>query len=100
MPRAQPVVLLQHHANRGYGASLKTGIRHARYETLCITDADGTYPNERIPDLLSAMTDAHADMVVGARTGDYVHIPLARRPAKWVIGKNGQRRGRANPSPI
>lgn len=84
---AYPVVLLQHHANRGYGASLKTGIRHASYELLCITDADGTYPNERIPDLLTAMSDTHSDMAVGARTGDDVHIPLARRPAKWAIGK-------------
>lgn len=83
----EPEVLLQHHANRGYGAALKTGIRHARYDTLCITDADGTYPNERIPDLLDHMTGTHSDMVVGARTGDSVHIPLARRPAKWAIGR-------------
>src|SRR5207302_1673660 len=25
------------------------------------------------------------DMVVGARTGEEVHIPLVRRPAKWMI---------------
>src|SRR4029434_11195186 len=24
-------------------------------------------------------------MVVGARTGDVVHIPLMRRPGKWII---------------
>ena len=86
-PATEPVILLQHHANRGYGASLKTGIRHARYDTLCITDADGTYPNERIPDLLDQMGEARADMVVGARTGEFVQISLVRRPAKWVIGK-------------
>jgi glycosyltransferase involved in cell wall biosynthesis len=84
---SQPVILLQHHANRGYGASLKTGIRHARYDTVCITDADGTYPNDRIPDLLATMRSTHADMAVGARTGESVQIPLARRPAKWFIGK-------------
>jgi hypothetical protein len=28
----------------------------------------------------------HADMVVGARIGKDVHIPLSRRPAKWVLG--------------
>lgn len=83
----QSVILLQHHGNRGYGASLKTGIRHARHGLICITDADGTYPNERIPDLLTTMAGAYADMAVGARTGDDVRIPLARRPAKWVIGK-------------
>jgi glycosyltransferase involved in cell wall biosynthesis len=84
---ARPVILLQHHANRGYGAALKTGVRHARYDTLCITDADGTYPNDRLSDLLATMIETHADMVVGARTGENVHIPLIRRPAKWAIGK-------------
>ncbi len=28
---------------------------------------------------------AEADMVVGARTGQNVQIPLVRRPAKWVL---------------
>jgi len=28
-----------------------------------------------------------ADMVVGARTGENVHIPWVRRPAKWVLNK-------------
>src|SRR4051812_30978704 len=35
------VRLLEHPVNRGYGAALKTGIRHARYSVIVITDADG-----------------------------------------------------------
>lgn len=81
------VIVLRHHANKGYGASLKTGMRHARYDTLCITDADGTYPNDRIPDLVARLEESHADMVVGARIGENVQIPLLRRPAKWAIGR-------------
>ena len=81
------VIVLRHHTNRGYGAALKTGMRHARYDTLCITDADGTYPNNRIPDLIARLETSHADMVVGARTGENVQIPLLRRPAKWAIGR-------------
>ncbi len=77
--------VLQHPQNRGYGASLKTGINAARYDTIVITDADGTYPVEQIPDLVAQLETA--DMVVGARTGQQVHIPLVRRPAKWVLGK-------------
>jgi len=50
--------------NRGYGASLKTGIKSAAYDTVVITDADGTYPNEDIPNLLSYIGDFN--MVVGA----------------------------------
>ena len=45
------VRLIQHPQNRGYGAALKTGIRQASHEVLCIIDADNTYPAERIPDL-------------------------------------------------
>jgi len=81
----EPFQLVASEANCGYGASLKKGIRQAKYPIVAITDADGTYPNEEIPVLLELMRDA--DMVVGARTGDKVHIPLIRRPAKWVLNK-------------
>ncbi len=79
------IKVVNHGVNRGYGASLKTGIYNARYETVVITDADGTYPNERIPELVSHMKDY--DMVVGARTGANVNVPLIRKPAKWVINR-------------
>lgn len=76
--------ILRHPHNRGYGASLKTGIRNATGDVVVITDADGTYPNERIPELVDRMREA--DMVVGARTGARVHIPVVRLPAKWLLG--------------
>jgi glycosyltransferase involved in cell wall biosynthesis len=78
-------VVLRHTRNRGYGASLKTGILSASYDVICITDADGTYPCERIPELLGELKTA--DMVVGARTGANVKIPLVRKPAKWVLNR-------------
>ncbi len=70
--------------NRGYGASLKTGITAAKYEMICITDADGTYPADQIPALLEQLRTA--DMVVGARVGQNVNIPLVRKPAKLMLG--------------
>ena len=76
---------INHPVNKGYGASLKTGIRHAQYPLICITDADGTYPNHRIPDLVNRLCEQNLDMVVGARIGDNVSIPLIRRPAKWAL---------------
>jgi glycosyltransferase involved in cell wall biosynthesis len=69
----------------GYGAALKTGIRHAKNEIIVITDADGSYPIDNIPLLLENMENA--DMVVGARIGKKVHIPIFRKPAKWFINK-------------
>ncbi len=77
--------LIRHPYNKGYGASLKTGIRQAKNDIILITDADGTYPPEAIPRLVKEM--GPHDMVVGARTGASVHIPLLRRPVKWVLTK-------------
>jgi glycosyltransferase involved in cell wall biosynthesis len=77
--------LLRHPNNRGYGAALKTGIRHARYALIAMTDADGTYPNECIPQLLEILQHGEYDMVVGARTGEQVTVPIIRRPVKWAI---------------
>ena len=85
------VELIRHDLNRGYGAALKTGIRGARGRYVAITDCDGTYPNDRILDLLSHAQDG-ADMVVGARIGEGVTysklraIPKAfmKRYCGWV----------------
>lgn len=79
------VRVLRHRRNRGYGASLKQGIAAARFDWILITDADGTYPATAIPELLAAASEN--DMVVGARTGSNVKIPLVRRPAKWFLGR-------------
>ena len=59
--------------NMGYGASLKRGFRQAQYDRLAITDADGTYPNERIPEFVKLLD--RADMVVGARVGPMSTCP-------------------------
>ncbi len=77
--------LIIHPRNIGYGAAIKTGIRHATGDILVIIDADGTYPVDRIPDLVAALD--RCAMAVGARTGDVVNIPLARQPAKYVLNR-------------
>jgi len=76
--------VLRHPINRGYGAAIKTGMLAAKYDTIVITDADGTYPADEIPNLVAKLDTA--DMVVGARTGTEVHIPIMRRPAKSFLG--------------
>lgn len=76
--------VLSHGFNQGYGAALKTGFGAAANEVVVITDADGTYPEEKIADLLACIDDG-AEMAVGARTGEDVNVPLVRRPAKAVL---------------
>ena len=75
--------VLRHSENRGYGAALKQGIDAARYDWILIIDADGTYPTEAVPAILAAADGR--EMVVGARTGGKVEVPLSRRPAKWLL---------------
>jgi len=76
------VRLLARDRNRGYGAAIKHGIRHAAHELIAIVDGDGTYPAEKLPEMLREMGDAA--MIVGARTHPQA-VPLVRRPAKWIL---------------
>ncbi len=55
------LTVVNHEFNRGYGAALKTGIRNASAALVAITDADGTYPNERLGELV--------DLAVAATLG-------------------------------
>lgn len=69
--------------NGGYGAALKAGIKATRSTFVAITDADGTYPGERIPDLYREALDV--DMVVGARSPAAAGMQAVRRPAKRFL---------------
>ena len=85
LARSEGATVIEQPENRGYGASLKTGISQSKHDIIVITDADATYPSDRIPELIDALPGY--DMVVGARVGENVAIPLVRRPAKWFLGK-------------
>jgi len=73
--------LVHHKTNRGYGAALKTGIKHARHAWIAIIDVDGTYPVEDFAKLLPRMDEF--EMIVGQRSWD--HIEWLRRPAKRIL---------------
>ena len=78
--------------NGGAGTVRRIGTRMARGEIVVWTDADMTYPNERIPELVRMLdTDASIDQVVGARTSEEGTHKLLRVPAKWLIRKVAER---------
>lgn len=60
------VTIIYHPTNIGYGGAIKTGIMYAKHPWIGITDADGTYPVEKMPDLLAEMEKGF-DMVVAKR---------------------------------
>lgn len=73
--------VISHPFNMGYGAALKTGIRHARGTALVFFDADGQHDPKDIPRLLEALK--HCEMAVGARpkgSGAW-----GRRSGKWFL---------------
>jgi polyisoprenyl-phosphate glycosyltransferase len=82
--RGAGATVLQHPQNAGYGAALKTGILRAQFDRIIITDADGTYPIDRIPDLM-AESDQF-DMVVGARQGEHYRESVFKEPARLIFG--------------
>jgi glycosyltransferase involved in cell wall biosynthesis len=83
IPARERMLVVRHDVNRGYGAALKSGIRAATHDWILIIDADGTYPVDRIPELVREAE--HCDMAVGARLGQNVSHSIVRRAAKWPI---------------
>jgi glycosyltransferase involved in cell wall biosynthesis len=78
--------------NGGAGTVRRIGSQMARGEIVVWTDADMTYPNERIPELVRMLdTDHSIDQVVGARTSEEGTHKLLRVPAKWLIRKIAER---------
>ncbi len=76
------VQCFEHGRNRGYGASIKTGIKQASTNLLCLFDADGQHHSSQIKCLLD---EYHGeDMVVGSR-GVRAFSNLYRAPGKIIL---------------
>jgi len=74
--------------NGGSGTVRRIGTQQARGEIVVWTDADMSYPNERIPELVQTLEKDHMlDQVVGARTSEQGTHKVFRVPAKWFIRK-------------
>ena len=84
--------LMPFRRNGGSGTARRIGTQDAAGEIVVWTDADMTYPNERIPELVSTLlADPSYDQVVGARTSEQGTHRVLRVPAKWVIRKIAER---------
>jgi glycosyltransferase involved in cell wall biosynthesis len=75
--------VVQHEERSGYGAALKTGLRSTGAALIAMTDADGSYPDARLGELVGALRGA--DMAVGTRAPNDPHYPTLRRIPKGVL---------------
>lgn len=74
--------------NGGSGTIRRIGSQVARGRIVVWTDADMSYPNERIPEFVRMLDDDPTiDQVVGARTSEEGTYKFLRVPAKWTIRK-------------
>jgi polyisoprenyl-phosphate glycosyltransferase len=80
--------LLAFRRNGGSGTARRIGTMEARGRLVVWTDADMTYPNERIPEFARYLIEhPDVDQVVGARTSEQGTHKILRIPAKFVIRK-------------
>lgn len=77
--------VIDHPKTGGYGRALKTGIAAAGFDIVGIIDADGTYPVERLVELLALVAVRGFDMAVGARTGKAYRGSFPKMPARRVF---------------
>jgi glycosyltransferase involved in cell wall biosynthesis len=74
--------------NGGSGTARRIATSEAHGRIVVWTDADMTYPNERIPEFVQYLIDnPDVDQVVGARTSEQGTHKYLRVPAKFVIRK-------------
>jgi len=69
--------------NGGAGTGRRIGTEAALGRIVVWSDADMSYPNHRVPELVDQMGDA--DQIVGARTSEEGTLKIFRVPAKWTI---------------
>ncbi len=74
--------------NHGPGAARRLGTELARGDVVVWTDADMSYPNELLPELVPALEGY--DQVIGARTTEQGSLRFARFSAKWAIRRLAQ----------
>jgi glycosyltransferase involved in cell wall biosynthesis len=87
-PQFPSMRIVHFHRNGGSGTVRRIGTQQAKGKIVVWTDADMSYPNERIPELVQMLEkDEMLDQVVGARTTEEGTHKFLRVPAKWFIRK-------------
>ena len=76
-------LLLQHEANQGKGAAVKTGIQKAAGNGFLIQDSDLELSPSDIPSMLEAMNELNVEFINGSRYLPGIARPLASYKRYW-----------------
>ncbi len=81
------VKVIRHGINKGYGASLKTGIRRSSCDKVMMLDSDGQHDPKYL-DIINDMLN-ESEMVIGERNNESFQVSN-RKGGKWLIRKTGE----------
>jgi len=77
--------IVENPTNLGYGASLKRGIRAAKYKTCAIIDSDTTYAFHELLSLYEELKNSELQMIVGARSGKFYEGNLNKKILRRIL---------------
>jgi len=84
------ISLIRHNENKGYGAAILTGLKHAKGDIIITIDSDGQHNPEEIPILIQPILTNGVDIVVGSRykgKSNY-RVPLHTRAGEYVVNRS------------
>jgi glycosyltransferase involved in cell wall biosynthesis len=80
-----PVRVVRHSSNKGYGASLKTGVRKASGDYVITMDSDGQHDPKYLPEISKLLLEH--DMAIGTRSAASHQVKnrqMGKRVIRWV----------------
>ena len=83
------IKVYKHETNKGYGAAILTGIKHATGDVIVTMDSDGQHDPKEIERLIKPIINHQADMVVGSRYLGKCNykVPFRTRLGEFFIEK-------------
>lgn len=79
------IKLIRHSRNKGSGGSRKSGTYASRGRVVVWSDADLTYPNHLIPELIERLESSGFSQIVGNRLKEKGSLKALRAPAKFFL---------------
>ena len=83
-------IVIQHQKNTGYGGAIKSLFQYAKQigaDVMVTIDADGQHLPEEIPNLVNALDEKSADLIIGNRFDKNIKMPIYRKFGIKVINK-------------